>query len=104
MKRALLLILISMSLPAHAEASKAEICQAVGDMAENVMTQRQEGSKMSDMLRIYDEEFAALPAAAEEMSRLTILAFEHPLFSTDEAKREAAIEFRNQAELGCFKS
>lgn len=104
MKRALLLILTSTPLPALAEATKAEICKTVGDMAENVMTQRQDGAKMSDMLRIYGEELAAVPAAVEHISKLTFLAFEEPLFSGDAAKREAVIEFRNQAELGCYKS
>lgn len=104
MKRALLLILTSMPLPALAEATKAEICSTVGDMAENVMTHRQSGAKMSDMLKVYGEELVAVPAAVEQISKLTLLAFEQPLFSTEESKREAVIEFRNRAELGCYKS
>jgi hypothetical protein len=104
MKRALLLIFTSMPLPVLAEATKAEICEVVGDMAESVMTQRQDGSKMSDMLRIYGEELAEVPAAVDHITRLTLLAFEQPLFSSDDGKRTAVVEFRNQAELDCFKS
>lgn len=104
MKRALLLILTSMPLPAQAEATKQEICKVVGDMAENVMTHRQAGNKMSDMLRIYSEDLAEVPEAVDHITKLTLLAFEEPLFSGDVAKREAVIEFRNQAELGCYKS
>ena len=59
---------------------------------------------MSYMTKVYAEQFAAVPVMAEQMNELTISAFEQPLFSTEESKREAVIEFRNQAELGCFKS
>lgn len=104
MKRVVFLILSLSALPAHAEATQQQICKTVGDMAENVMSQRQAGSKMSDMLRIYGEELAAVPAAVEHISKLTLLAFDEPLYSTDAAKQKAVIEFRNQAELGCFKS
>lgn len=104
MKRAAFLILVLSPSIAVAEASRQEICKVVGDMAESVMTQRQDGAKMSDMLRIYGEELAAVPEAVDHITKLTLLAFEQPLFSTEESKREAVIEFRNQSELTCFKS
>lgn len=104
MKRAAFLILALSPLPVFAEASQQEICRVVGDMAESVMIQRQAGAKMSDMLRIYGEDLAEVPEAVDHITKLTLLAFEKPLFSTDEAKNRSIIEFRNQAELGCYKS
>ena len=103
MKRLTFLILTLIATPALAEDKQAT-CKVVGDMAENVMTQRQGGATMSAMLEVYAQELSAVPAAVDHISKLTLLAFEQPLFSTDEAKKKAVIEFRNQAELGCFKS
>lgn len=95
-----LVIAAALALPvvAHAKTPVGN-CVEFGDLAENIMTARQNNLPMSQLMAIADD---AGPEGAELMRAVVIYAYQQPIFSTDRFKREAIATFRNEAELACY--
>jgi len=83
-----------MATPAMAEPLTAETCKSLGHLAEVIMTGRQAGVKMSDMMEISD-----VPA----IQAMIIGAFQAPFMTYDENKNDSIRQFRELYELACFK-
>lgn len=70
-------------------------CKAIGDVAAHVMTERQKGTAMSDMMAWADGNQAKelLVRAAYEQTRMTY----------EQNQRVAVADFRNTLELMCYQ-
>lgn len=101
MKKILILsaLALLMAVPA---AAKTDICKSYGSLAYAVMEKRQNGMRLSSLLEIVDSTSA--PEGQKAMSRLIVkLAYDVPRFSTDAYKAQAATDFSNEVEAGCYK-
>jgi len=84
-----------MAAPAMAkEPFTAETCKSLGHLAQEIMTGRQSGVKMSDMMEISDE---------PQIQAMVLGAFQSPFMTYDENKNDSIRQFRELYELACFK-
>ena len=85
-------------MPPETSDEETDFCKALGDLAETIMTARQEGASLSDMMgRIKDSEIADI------QRKIILAAYEEPRWATEETKKEAIEDFRNEIELECYK-
>lgn len=89
------LILFLLLLPAVSFADKVDVCQDFAMSAAKLMDLRQQGVDMSYVLQRL-KDFA--PAKT-----LIMAAWEVPLYSTDQYKRKAIVEFKNMVFHECLK-
>ena len=90
---------------AFASDDVAEQCEIMGSFSEIVMTQRQDGEALSELmgkLNAYAESNAADPAFIKEARGIIIGAYKKSRYSTDEFKLKAIQDFRNDVELMCW--
>jgi hypothetical protein len=100
MRNWLVLALIFWSTALFAQ-TKDELCAQMGVLAKEIMLIRQEGAAMSLVMNTIvpkDDE-----QAAKIVRQLIISAYEKPKFSTEKVKEGVVADFRNEAELACFK-
>jgi len=83
-----------MASPAMAEPLTAETCKSLGHLAQEIMTGRQAGVKMSDMMEISDEPV---------IQAMVLGAFQAPFMTYDENKNDSIRQFRELYEFACFK-
>lgn len=94
-------IIAASTFPATAQNALAELCPAIGQLAAAIMTQRQSGASMSELMNTANNLNAV--EAVKELSRNTIIeAFGHPQYETQSYREQAVQEFRNKAELACY--
>lgn len=74
-------------------------CGSMGELAEAVMTIRQSGVAMSLAMSVA----TANEALKEVATKLIIAAYDTPQFSVEENRKDAAMRFRNDFEVECFK-
>lgn len=74
-------------------------CGELGGLAEAMMTARQAGVLMSKIMA----EAANQGELAPIMQKLAVAAYDTPQFSVEENRRDAAVRFRNDFEVECFK-
>jgi len=84
-----------MATPAMAGKITAETCTSIGQLAEEIMTGRQAGVKMSDMMEISD---------VPEIQAMVLGAFQSPFMMYDENKSDSIRQFRELYEVACFKA
>ena len=85
-----------MATPAMAnEPFTAETCKSLGNLAQSIMTGRQAGVKMSDMMEISD---------VPEIQAMVLGAFQSPFMMYDENKSDSIRQFRELYEVACFKA
>lgn len=101
MKRLILIAVLLTATSARADdkASRNEYCASAGRMAELVMDARQKERPMSVMMQLKVD-----PKISELYESMVMNAYNQQAFLTDENKQRAIKEFRNAAELECFKS
>lgn len=103
-----LLLSTALSLSALSSASAEaggdqHVCGAMGALAGSIMEMRQTGVPLSEMMRRITD--AVADEAMKEFARAAVMmAYAAPYYSTREFKENAINEFRNEAELSCFKS
>jgi len=74
-------------------------CGELGELAEAMMTARQAGVLMSKIMA----EVANHGELAPIMQKLAVAAYDTPQFSVEKNRRDAAVRFRNDFEVECFK-
>jgi hypothetical protein len=84
----------SLALTTAAQA-QGDPCERVGRLAELTMEARQLGEPMSSMMAI---------AQTGTMRILVERAYEMPALYSPEARKRAIREFRNEAELECYRN
>jgi hypothetical protein len=87
-------------------------CSGIGDLAESVMTHRQDNVPLSVVMEATDataEQMIAqgnnpdeVYALADLMKTLAVAAYEMTRFSTPARQRETIRDFRNDAEVECY--
>jgi len=98
MKVVLISVLFILSLQAHADNSR-ELCKGFGEIAELIMTHRQNGTPMDVIIDKIDKE----PALKDIGESLAISAYETSRFSTEKMKQRKITEFKNAVYLECLK-
>ena len=83
-----------MATPAMAEPLTAETCKSLGHLAQKIMTGRQAGVKMSDMMEISDN---------PGIQAMVLGAFQAPFMTYEDNKNDSIRQFRELYELACFK-
>lgn len=104
MKRLILAVItasLSVAAPAFAqdEAKVPDICASMGQLAENIMKRRQEGTPPSTLRAAF---------AGNKVEDLAVsmveAAYERPRFSTDEMQLKEVQNFRAESETSCYKA
>lgn len=88
----------SASLPAAAqtESDYMELCREISTLAESIMSNRQSGTSIVQMMDIADGNGLA--------QSLVAAAYEEPRYSTPQYQAEAISDFRDQAYLECYRA
>jgi hypothetical protein len=84
-----------------AQTKPTNQCEMIESLARQVMSNRQSGVSLSNMMKVADNPKAGAMGAV--MRELTLMAYKEPQFSAAENKRKSANEFANQAALLCLK-
>ena len=79
-------------------AAQIELCTAIGDAAENVMTTRQNGVPLSQVL-----EAATQPDMPSFAPVMVLKAYEKPLYNTEQYRLQAISDYREVWEMACYK-
>lgn len=93
-------VALAMTAPAYAED---HTCVVFGDLAEAIMEVRQAGISLSDAMRIATEDETD-KLFIKYISDKVISAYEYPRFSTEKHKAEIGADFRNSAEVECYRA
>ena len=93
MKHLFAAIAFALALAASAQADQ---CQDAGDLAEAVMTARQNGAPISQLMEIANGQ--------EIIVQMVLMAYGEPRYSTDEFQSRAIEDFRNLWEVGCYQA
>ena len=81
---------------ALATSAQADQCQDAGDLAEAVMTARQNGAPISQLMEIANGQ--------EIIVKMVLMAYGEPRYSTDQFQSRAIEDFRNLWEVGCYQA
>ena len=84
----------------HAENNWHTICKSHTEFAERVMTFRQEGVSIAEMIELSKDEGNDV---REYVESLILTAYEQPRYSTERIKQETIENFRDEAYLACAK-
>lgn len=90
------LLILVLALMQVAATTWQESCDAVGLLATNVMSARQSGLPMSEMIKIAGDN----PIAEE----LVVSAFKESRYSTESVQQRTIANFRDQAYLECAQA
>ena len=93
MKNLLTSIALTLALATSAQADQ---CQDAGDLAEAVMTARQNGAPISQLMEIANGQ--------EIIVKMVLMAYGEPRYSTDQFQSRAIEDFRNLWEVGCYQA
>lgn len=93
MKNLLTSIALTLALATSAQADQ---CQDAGDLAEAVMTARQNGAPISQLMEIANGQ--------EIIVQMVLMAYGEPRYSTDQFQSRAIEDFRNLWEVGCYQA
>ena len=93
MKNLLTSIALTLALATSAQADQ---CQDAGDLAEAVMTARQNGAPISQLMEI--------ASGQEIIVKMVLMAYGEPRYSTDQFQSRAIEDFRNLWEVGCYQA
>lgn len=82
-----------------------ETCDEVDSIAKTIMTHRQNGVAMKDLIHAIDRVPVNTPAynvVRKIVESMISLAYEYPMYSTEEFKQQAITDFRNNAYKACM--
>ncbi len=77
-----------------------ELCTNLGELADVVMTKRQEGMRMSDMMKLMSAQTSEEDATRHRA--IVAAAYNYPQMMVAENRAQFVIEFRNDTEAACF--
>lgn len=98
-----ILALLAAPLQANAEATLDELCKVIGSGSEAIMTGRQNGVPLSDMMAPITKMDQADPLTIF-MRDATMTAYEEPHWSTEKSQAKAIQDFRSEMELKCYQA
>ena len=99
MKAAALFLAMTFLVPIAASAENA--CEVISRLARQVMTGRQNGVPLTDMMTGAEQG----DAKVADLTRAIILAaYEVPRYNTERIKQQEITDFENTVALQCYKS
>jgi hypothetical protein len=93
-------VLVATSIGSSAFADE-DTCKLVGDLGEKIMTLRQNRASLQSTL--VDVKATMDPKFHASLEDMIIAAYEVPAYNSDELKKRAIGDFRDQTQLGCMK-
>lgn len=84
-----------------ATAMTGDFCASFEGMAESIMSARQAGASMSELMALFDN---TTPQVQRIGYELVILAYRHPVYSTERLNQQQAREFAAQAASICYRA
>lgn len=84
-------------------ASAEDFCEQAGDLAQLVMTKRQNGAAMQDVMKVIAPEEKDSPNG-KFTKAVIIAAYERPRYNGEEMKKSSITDFQNSFYLECIKS
>lgn len=92
--------IFAVSYSVQADVDKAEYCATISKLSETVMTTRQRGISLNQMLEVTSE-----ATAGDELAKQMILdAFDQPRFSTASLQVRTIEDFRDKWTLICHRT
>ena len=88
-------VIAAASFTASAESSKFEMCKTISSLAEQIMTSRQAGLDMAEMYELSKD--------SKLGQSMVMMAFDKPLYSTEDYKRTEISKFKNLWFKECIK-
>lgn len=89
----------------NASANNYVDCEQIGELAKNIMGNRQNGVSISEIMTLVNSQSwsgnSGLKKAVED---IVIIAYESPRYSSPKYKQSAVTEFQNQALVECYKN
>ena len=82
------------------ENTQSAICPIIGELAETVMRNRQNGVSLSEMMGVANNADGVLQPVIREM---VLEAYDGPRYSVPDNQDEAVQDFRNDIELVCYQ-
>ena len=79
-------------------SAQADVCPALGRLAEKIMDNRQAGHSMSKQLTALEGS-----TLSDAVKPIVVLSYETPKFNSPAYKQEAVTEFGNEIMLACYK-
>ncbi len=103
MHKIILITIISLfgALQTPIAIAQDDKCKTLGKLAESIMTIRQSGLPLSDMMEKIDNGFEK--SNSKIARNLTISAYKKFHFSVQDSRKRAAKEFRTEIELKCYQ-
>lgn len=95
MKKLILLTLLSFNLAAEDKKEEPVSCETISILAETIMSARQQGVAMSDIINLGKDD--------KLLKILTIEAYEKPRYSTQKNQDQTTQDFKNDVYLECLK-
>lgn len=93
-------LLLAFGIMAASPAAAGEhVCQSIGLLARNIMTARQVGVPLSELMSIATDDEGVNDLA----HAMAIAAYDAPNYSMEENRAEQLREFVNAAEVACYK-
>lgn len=92
MKKFILAIVVALSVTSANAAKQKPYCDTIYELAEAIMTSRQNGASLKEMRKIVKTDLG---------KALTLWAYEKPMYSYAALKQEAINSFAKQAFYGC---
>lgn len=85
------------------KTAQNKVCKALGTTAKMVMTERQIGHSMSDLIYLIDTHFQDDPSLIKLMHKMIEKAYAAPRFLTPAAQERAIQDFSNDMYLHCYR-
>lgn len=92
------LALLALPTTNHAAVDWQKYCKPVSETARQIMTLRQSGKDMSEMV---DLAGTADPAIRKNVTQIVMAAYKQPRYQTDEMQQRAVADFTNDVYLKC---
>jgi hypothetical protein len=89
-------IITAIALATATPALAQDPCTGIGDLAETMMTHRQGGTAISELMPKLD--------GNEMFIKMLLGAYGEPRYSTEEYRQRSIDDFRSLWELGCYQA
>lgn len=89
-----IILLSLLAVSPIAKSADVELCEQIQELAEVIMTARQDGAKLNDMMAASDNRLA---------HEIVIDAYKEARYNTPQFKLKAVNEFSNKWVLGCYE-
>lgn len=96
LKKTLTATALSILIPATASADA--MCESLAELAKSVMTERQSGTPMVDIMKRVSND-----STAEIARGLIMMAYDRPAFSTEDYKQKEVVRFQDSVYLKCLR-